>query len=331
MARWFRWLDPIVNPLACLPPVAEPPAVDHADALLRRLEALLKQPLSQSLSGDKRGVLYGSGLDFADLREYVPGDDIRKLDWNVFARTLTPHVREYHEEKQLTVWLMLDATPSMQFGRQRSKWMHAVELAGLLGLMAQQAGHRLGAMIVDVQGTVILPPQMGENHLLHVLQLCLQRVGAQPPSSGAPVAGVSADLLSDPLGRAARELAQVVGKQSTVFLISDFWSAQTDWLAVLGGLSRRARLYSLWCRDVVEATLPEGLPGFWVRDPEQGTLAWLDGVDARFRARYAQRYQEECVQRESWLVQVSQVVVSDTADSPVATVLELLRLRRKAG
>src|SRR5215470_17110747 len=110
------WLDPVLNPRACLD-IPEPPTeAMPVDAWLRLLESRLRQKIREGYDGSKQSLVRGYGLDFADLREYVPGDDIRKIDWNVFARTLSPHVKEYHEERQLTVWVFVDFTPSMFFG-----------------------------------------------------------------------------------------------------------------------------------------------------------------------------------------------------------------------
>ena len=99
------------------------------------------------------------------MREYTPGDDIRKMDWSVFARTLTPHIREYHEEKQLTLWLVMDFTPSMRFGRAKTKIAQAIELAGLFGLLAERAGHKLGAFLITEEQPEIIPPACNLAHL----------------------------------------------------------------------------------------------------------------------------------------------------------------------
>ncbi len=279
MQALFRWLDPLLNPLACLPPQEEASKAENAEALLNRLDDLLRRKLKHALAGDQPSALKGQGLDFADLREYTPGDDIRKMDWNVFARTMTPHVREYHEEKQLTLWLVVDLTPSMQFGQRRPKTQQAIELAGLFCLLAERAGHKLGAYLILSDEAEIIPPTNSRAHFRHVLQRLMTFSQAEKPAR--------ADTA--PFPAACQQLSHVVAKQSTVILLSDFLTLQNDWKGTLGKLAHKAQLLSLLLCDPVEAQLPEHIGMLPLQDPETSAQLLIDTHHAASLSAYRNR------------------------------------------
>jgi uncharacterized protein (DUF58 family) len=321
MPAAFRWLDPILNPMACIPPpeaTLSPPS-EKAETLLRHLEERLRHRLRYALAGEKQSLMKGQGLDFADLRVYQPGDDIRKMDWSVFARTLTPHVREYQEEKQLTLWLAVDATPSMQFGQTQSKLAQAANLAGLFGLLAAQARHKLGGFFILGAKTEIIPPKAGYAQLQHILQrlLSVAERPLQPPghlhSSG------------DPLPVASRQLARLVQKNATVLFLSDFLSLSEAWQSPLGQLSRQAQMIYLFIHDPLESALPPGLGLLPVVDPETGAIVELDTGDASFRAAYAS--EAEARQRNilDWLSKTGTAVAASTSREAVEILAELLK------
>jgi uncharacterized protein (DUF58 family) len=314
----WRWLDPILNPLACLPEPPPAPPVEKAEALLKRLEVLLRHRLKYATSGEQRSLLRGQGLDFAELREYTPGDDIRKIDWNVFARTLTPHVREYHEEKQLTLWLAVDLSPSMRFGRARSKMSQAIDLAGLFGLLAQRAGHKLGGFLMRNNGVQIIPPRSGYGQLQQITQALLE-ANAAPPSAGR--------MAEDPFPAACGQLAHLVQKNATVILLSDFLAASDDWLMALGRLSRHTRLLYLMLEDPVERNLADGLGLLDLVDPETGEALQLDTDDPVLRLRYMEAYRERHGRLRAQLGQSGQVAAADTEDEPMDILLQLLQER----
>lgn len=277
------WLEPIVNPLACLPPVDDAGSFhENPQRLLQRLEALLQKQRAHSTSGEKQSLLKGQGLEFADVREYIPGDDVRKMDWNVYARTLTPHIKEFHEEKQLTIWLMVDFTPSMFFGQTITKAEKALELAGLMGLMALHARHKLGCFILGTGQTEIISPKSGEAHLqqiMHRLQQAGQNIPAQPA------------IAPHFFKTAWQQFNHVVTKQATVISISDFCAPKTDWVLSLGQLSRSCRLMNFFMRDPVEGALPDACGVLPIFDPETGETTWLDTDNPHLRSQYHQTAQ----------------------------------------
>ena len=281
---WQEWLAPLLNPVACLPPVPEAiQSRETAEMLLKRLDLLLRKQVRFAFTGDRKSRMKGQGLDFSGLREYNPGDDIRKMDWSVFARTLTPYVREYQEEKQLTLWVVVDLTPSMHFGRWQTKAQQAIELAGLVSLLAQNANHKLGALIVSGAENHIIPPKAGQAQSQYVMQTLLAVEDAPNALGTSPTGAVSA---SDPLPAACQQLGHLVKKQHTVIFLSDFLARSTAWQAPLGELARRAQLLCLMLADAVENALPEGLGLMTLQDPESGELVEVDSNDAALRAAY---------------------------------------------
>lgn len=314
----FGWLDPILNPLACLPlpPDAVGTSQEKAETVLRRLEALLQQKLRYALIGEKRSIVRGQGLDFADLHEYTPGDDIRKIDWSVFARTLSPHVREYHEEKQLTLWLAVDCTPSMHFGRAQTKMGQAVELAGLICLLADKANHKLGAFLIKPEGTEIIPPRTGHAQVQRVMQTLLDTSTEAPESKIAE---------KDPLPNACTQLGHLVQKHTTVIFLSDFLSFSDRWGIPLGQLSRHARMIYLLLQDPVELRLPEKIGLLPVIDPETGESVTLDTHDAAFLKAYETHAVAAAEGRLHRLRETGIAVTASTERDPADIILELVK------
>lgn len=310
----LAWLDPVLNPLACLPPGPAPEASCDAGVFLRQLEKQLRLRLRDALSGGKTSLVRGQGLDFADLREYAPGDDIRKIDWNVFARTLTPHVKEFHEEKQLTLWLAVDLSPSMHFGRERTKAACAVEWAGLLALMAHAAGHKLGAFLIAPDGTWIIPPKPGYGQVRRVAHAMLDLLQAPLPVPGTR---------SDPGESPFQALSHVVGRHGTVFLLSDFNRPEDAWRPHVGQLSRRAALISLLISDPAEERPPSGLDAP-VYDPVSGLTVRLDSRDAGFLRRYESAMAAEKARLRETLKAMGLLAEASTEEDPLVVLRQLL-------
>ena len=288
MRNLLRWLDPILNPEACLPPMT-PTVVEeeNADALLKRLDLLLKQQVRFALSGERRSKLKGQGLDFSGLREYTPGDDIRKMDWSVFARTLSPYVREYQEEKQLTLWLAVDLTPSMHFGRDKTKARQAIELAGLMGLLAQKSHHKLGALILLGNESRIIPPKTGPAQIQYLMHALLEALNPTKNEAQKDARDQSVSK-EEPLLTACQKLTNLVQKQHTILFLSDFMAQDTAWYNSLGELSRRAQLLCMMLTDPIETELPAGLGLLNLQDAETGQILQIDTNDHEGLAQYSQ-------------------------------------------
>ncbi len=322
-ARLKAWFLPVLDPGAYLDHLIVDEAVNtlesDASRLLERLQWQLIQRLKLMDPGSRASFLKGQGLDFANLREYVPGDDIRKIDWNVFARTLTPHVREYHDEKQMTVWLVLDLTPSMQFGHRKRKAELAVELAGLLGTCAMKAGFKVASMVFDGVHREVIQPKAHQKHLQQMFQRILVQQDESANAPFSPEASFSA------LFEYTQELAHLVPKNAFVFFLSDFLSSSPGWENALSDLARHSLLTCVLIQDPVERDLPEGVGLLETFDPETGGVITIDCDNPDFCNRYAQwtaEYTERLIQQISLS---GHVISTDTTVSPEQTIIELFQ------
>jgi uncharacterized protein (DUF58 family) len=245
-----------------------------SEQLLRRLEWRVIRRLDGRLQGAYRTHFYGSGIDFADLRVYTPEDDVRHIDWNVTARLDEPHVRQYTEDRELTAWLLLDRSRSMEFGaRDRSKDVVLTELAVTLARLLARGGNRVGALLYDDRLERVIPPRTGRNHVLRLTHELARR----PP--GAPGPGTTTDL-ADLL----RVALSTIRRRSLVFLVSDFITG-TDWERPLARLVQRHELVVVRLVDPLERELPEvGL--IVVEDAETGEQVIADTSDPAFRRRF---------------------------------------------
>src|SRR5262245_37282894 len=155
------------------------------DRLLRRLEWHVVRRLDGRLQGSYRTVFRGTGIDFDSLREYVPEDDVRHIDWNVTARLDEPYVRQYNEDRDVTAWLVLDQSASMRFGPpEHDKDSVLTELAVCLAMLFTRNANRVGAILYDNRQQRVIPARTGRNHVLHLTH----ELGRSAPPP-APVRG----------------------------------------------------------------------------------------------------------------------------------------------
>ena len=173
-----------------------------AERLLRRLEWRVVRRLDGRLQGDYRSLFRGAGLDFTDLREYEPGDDLRHIEWNVTARLDTPYVREYVEDREITAWLVLDESASMGFGPvDRQKDLVLAEVATALAHVLTRGGSRVGAVLLDTEVERVIPPASGRNQVLRIAKALLDQRAEH----------VAADAIVPEQGRTARRRAARAG------------------------------------------------------------------------------------------------------------------------
>jgi uncharacterized protein (DUF58 family) len=257
-----------------------PPDSGSPERILQRLEWQVIRPLDGQLQGDYRSLFYGYGVDFADLREYQPEDDIRYIDWNVTARMDTPYVRQYHEDREVTAWFLVDLSPSMDFGTaQAEKRAVLVDLVGTLGRVLTRHGNRVGAILYSGQDGErrvverLIPARGGRNHVLWLINDLLK----QPRLPRAGFTNLNA-LLEGGLS--------AIKKRSLVFVVSDFISAP-GWERTLSLLNRRHEVIAVRLWDPSEVSLPDVGP-VWLEDAETGEQLYVDTHDPRFRARFAE-------------------------------------------
>ncbi len=259
-----------------------------SDALLHRLEWRVVRQLDGRVQGGYRTARRGSGLDFAGLRAYVEGDDARHIDWNVTARLDEPQVREFTEDRELTSWLVLDRSASMEVGGAgsgRGKSAVLAELALVLARVLGRGGNCVGAVLYGTGRAHIVPPGTGRRQALrigHELERTAPPAGAPGVDPGG--AGQTTDL--------AAMLSAVAGlaRRNLVVVVSDLIGTG-DWERPLMQLAHRNEVVALRVVDAADDALPEvGL--VVVEDAETGEQVLVDSGDPWFRARYREGVDE---------------------------------------
>lgn len=250
------------------------PAAKGAEHMLRRLEWTVIRRLDGMLQGDYRTLLRGTGLDLADLREYQLHDDVRHIDWNVTARTQQPYVRQFHEDRDLTAWFLLDLSGSVDFGSgDVTKLAVSTGFVAALARVMTRHGNRVGALLYGDRVDTVLQPAASR---VHVLRLIDQMRRPRPPQPGGRGTALY-DLLAG--GDA------LIRRRSLVFVVSDFISAP-GWEDALGRLAQRHDVVAVRLLDPAEMALPDvGL--VTLQDAETGEQLFVDAGDPGFRARYA--------------------------------------------
>jgi uncharacterized protein (DUF58 family) len=250
-----------------------PDAAPTPERILQRLDWHVIRRLDGLLQGDYRSLFQGQGVDLANLREYQPGDDVRYIDWNVTARLQTPYVREYHEDREVTAWFLLDLTASMDVGAASvAKRSVSAEFVTVLARLLTRHGNRVGAIFYDGRVDTVIPARSGRRHVLHVLHRL---------SSRRPPARRTATDLAELLRTAAR----LVRRRSLLFVVSDFISAP-GWTAPLGHLAQRHDVVAVRLTDRLERDLPD-LGLLVMQDAETGEQLFVDTHDRAFRRRFA--------------------------------------------
>jgi len=240
------------------------------EQLLLRLEWQVIRRLDGLLQGNYRTAFRGVGLDFLDLREYEPGDDVRHIDWNVTARMDTPFVRQYSEDRELTAWLLLDRSRSMGFGPiDRPKELVLSELATVVARVLTRGGNRVGAILFDSEIEETLPPRRTRNQVL-----ALARSLMRPARTNGGVTDLTTVL------EHARE---AIRRRSLVVLVSDFITAP-GWELPLLRLTERHEVVAIRLLDPREYDLPDA-GVIVVEDAETGEQLVVDSSDADFRRR----------------------------------------------
>jgi uncharacterized protein (DUF58 family) len=267
------------------PTTRTPPTPNLAtpERILQRIDWKIIRRLDGLLQGDYRSLFYGYGVDLADLREYVPGDDIRYIDWNVTARMDTPYLRQYTEEREVTAWFLLDLSPSVDFGGVQSlKRTVLIDFVGTLARLLTRHGNRVGAVLYGSRLERAIPAGSGRNQVLHLINELLK----QPRLTHAPFTDLT-PLIQGGLN--------AIKRRSLVFIVSDFISVP-GWERSLSLMNRRHEVIAVRLWDPREVALPDIGP-IIMEDAETGEQLYVDTHDHRFR----QRFEQAARQREAAL------------------------------
>ena len=287
------------------------------ERILLRLDWNVIRRLDGLLQGDYRTLFYGFGVDFADLREYQPGDDIRYIDWNVTARMNTPYVRQYLEDREITAWFLLDLTPSVDFGTVQNfqKRTMLVEFAAVLARLLTRHGNRVGAMMFGngIQHTV--PARGGRIQVLRLMNDLLR----QPRLARAPFTNLKS-FFDGALNS--------IKRRSLVFVISDFIS-EPGWERSLNFLSRKHEVIAIRLYDPRENELPD-LGMIVMEDAETGEQLFVDTHDKKFRRRfYDAAYKREAELNAAFQRAGVDVMALSTDDDLVRSIVRFAKQRQQ--
>jgi uncharacterized protein (DUF58 family) len=283
--------------------------LNHLDwQVIRRLDGLLQ--------GDYRSLFYGSGVDFASLREYQPEDDVRYIDWNVSARMDRLHIRQYVEDREIIAWFLLDLSPSMDFGTTQSeKRSVLIDFVTTFARLLTRRGNRVGAIFYGSQVEKMIPARSGRIQVLRIVNDLLK----QPRLQGAPFTNLTPFLQAG---------MSFIKKRSLIFIVSDFISVP-GWERPLTLLNQRHEVIAIRLWDPREADLPDVGP-IIMEDAETGEQLYVDTHDKAFR----QRYQAAARQREITLTDTFKragvdTLALSTQDDLVRAIVRFASLREK--
>lgn len=253
-------LSSIFNPLKILENKPTPEKIKSYDnKMLKNLQILFKSKIKKGLSGNIESLMKGSGLSFANIRPYNIGDDIRKIDWNVFARTTIPHVREYLDDKQQTFWLIIDVSPSMKFGQNITKLDKTTEIIELFSLIAKQLDSRIGAILIDGDLIQIIKPSSKSNQK-HIIYSSIKDFNGKKQNLN-------------------KLLSKYCSFGNIVVCISDFIEFNYyDSLSYLK-LSKKCNIISCIVYDEIESFLPNNFGILNLSDIESGENVRIDSND----------------------------------------------------
>lgn len=247
---------------------------------VKHIEIRATRLVNDLFGGEYESVFKGRGMEFSEVREYVPGDDIRTIDWNVTARSQRPFVKKFVEERELTVIFVVDASRSLQFGTsQKLKATVAAEIAGLLAFSAVKNNDKVGLLINTDRIEKYVPPKKGKSHVLRVVREILY---FQPTAKQTN------------LRIALEHLYRILNRSAVVFVISDFLDAGYE--KALKILHQKHDLIAIQITDQREEIIP---PCGWLEleDVETGEKIMVNTNDEKFR----KRYKETSVKRQERL------------------------------
>ncbi len=239
---------------------------------VRQIEIRTNRVVDSVLGGEYNSAFRGRGMEFEEVREYQPGDEVRTIDWNVTARAGQPFVKTYREERELTVITMVDVSPSERFGSgSQLKVELAAEFSAVISFSAIRNGDKVGTIFFTDEVEKYIPPKKGRRHVLRVVRELLT---FQPKSRGTNVE------------EALRFLARVQRRRATVFIISDFIAENFE--RALAAVKGKHDVIAVRTSDPRESTLPDvGLMTF--EDAETGEIVVVDSRSARIRDVFEDR------------------------------------------
>ena len=245
---------------------------------VRRIEIKTRGLSDEIFAGKYHTAFRGRGMSFSEVREYRVGDDVRDIDWNVTARSERTHVKVYEEERELTMMLLVDVSPSRLFGTtEHTKETLITEIAATLAFSAAKNNDKVGCILFSDRVEKFIPPKKGRSHILAIIR---ELIGFEPKGSTTNIS------------EALRYLVGVNKKRTTTFLLSDLINAESDMPKLEDALKIASSKHDIMAIEVMDRRDAE-LPNIGiieVRDAETGTTEWLDTSSRRVRRFWAEDY-----------------------------------------
>jgi len=272
---------------------------------IRKIELRTRKLVKNSFAGAYHSVFKGRGIAFDAVRPYQPGDDIRDIDWNVTARADEAYVKEYAEERELTVLIVLDSSASFMFGtvKQRKREL-AAEIGAVLALSATTNNDKVGLMTFSDQIEQYTPPRKGRNHILRIIRDLLEAPAVDKGTS---------------LAEALQAINHLMRQRSIVFFLSDFLAADQEY--------QRELLVTAKKHDLIAVTINDPLEKRWnaggltkLRDAESGETVWIDSQPESWRTAFAKQSERFIERRNATLARagVDHIDVDVSGDYVVA-------------
>jgi len=280
---------------------------------IRQIQIYTSRTVDASFAGQYESVFKGRGMQFDEVREYTPGDDIRTIDWNVTARTGKPYIKRFVEEREMTVMFTVDLSASGDFGTvNKMKNELAAEFCAVLAFAAAKNNDKVGLLIFTDRIELYIPPKKGISHMLRLIRELLY---FKMPKRKTDIPG------------GLDYLAKVVRKKATIFLVSDF--IETGFKKPLSLLNKRHDVVAVSVRDRAEIALPgAGLIEF--ADAESGQIILVDTSSRRFRNQYSSRSSQRFDDLKDMLRTINIDCISISTDKPyIQDLVRFFHMRHK--
>lgn len=240
---------------------------------VRRIEIKTRRLSDQLFSGEYHSSFKGRGMSFAEVRQYQPGDDVRAIDWNVTARKRSPYIKVFEEERELTLFLVIDISASVHYGSdERTKREQLTEIAATLAFSAMGNNDKIGLILFSGEVERVIPPKKGKAHVMRIIKAILE---TEPVHTGTNVES------------ALEHLLKVQKRHSIVFVMSDFMRAMPEKSFKIA--AKRFDLCAIRTFNKNEVQMPKvGL--IPARDLESGELMWINPADKRLKNKLLERH-----------------------------------------
>ncbi len=278
---------------------------------VRKIEIRTRGLSRQLFSGDYHSAFKGRGMAFSEVRDYIPGDDIRTIDWNVTARFNHPFVKVFEEERELTVMLLVDVSASESFGtRQQNKRDLITELCAVLAFSAIQNNDKIGLIFFSDKIEKYIPPKKGRSHTLRIIR---ELIEFRPENTATDV------------GESLKFLRNVIKKRCIAFIISDFLSKDFEGPLKIAGQKHDTVAVQIY--DIREAELPK-MGMIRIRDAETGDMMWVDTSSNKVRENYQNWWNEKQIRLKDVFNRSNVDVINlRTDESYVAPLKAFFKLR----